>query len=52
MGRPGPEMFGTRQEEKEPRELFAQARGTYQSGEAQRVGVTFYAMIRAITATW
>ena len=43
----GPEMFGVRQEEAEPRELFAQARGTYQSGEAQRVDVTFYAMIRA-----
>ena len=42
----GPDMFGTRQEEKEPRELFAAARNTYQSGEAQRVPVTFYAMLR------
>ncbi|WP_130869878.1 U32 family peptidase [Intestinimonas massiliensis (ex Afouda et al. 2020)] len=42
----GPDMFGVREEEKEPRELFAAARNTYQSGEAQRVPVTFYAMIR------
>ena len=42
----GPDMFGVREEEKEPRELFAMARNTYQSGEAQRVPVTFYAMIR------
>ena len=42
----GPDMFGVREEEKEPKELFAMARNTYQSGEAQRVPVTFYAMIR------
>ena len=42
----GPDMFGVREEEKEPRELFAMARNTYQSGEAQRVPVTFYAMLR------
>lgn len=42
----GPDMFGVREEEKEPKELFAAARNTYQSGEAQRVPVTFYAMIR------
>ncbi len=42
----GPHMFGVRQETKEPKELFAQARGTYQNGEAQRVPVTFYAMLR------
>lgn len=41
----GPDMFGVREEEKEPRELFAMARNTYQSGEAQRVPVTFYAML-------
>ena len=46
LDRQGPEMFGVREEGKEPRELFAQARNTYQSGEAQRVPVTFYAMIR------
>jgi len=43
----GPDMFGVHQEGKPPRELFAQARSTYQSGEAPRVGVTFYALIRA-----
>ncbi len=42
----GPDMFGVREEGKEPKELFAQARNTYQSGEVQRVPVTFYAMIR------
>ncbi|MBM6724484.1 U32 family peptidase [Pseudoflavonifractor phocaeensis] len=42
----GPDMFGVREEEKEPKELFAMARNTYQSGEAQRVPVTFYAMLR------
>ena len=46
MDRQDAGMFGVREEEKEPRELFAQARGSYQSGEAQRVPVTFYAMIR------
>ena len=42
----GPHMFGVREETKEPKELFALARSTYQSGEAQRVPVTFYAMLR------
>ena len=42
----GPHMFGVREETKEPRELFAAARNTYQSGEAQRVPITFYAMLR------
>ncbi len=42
----GPDMFGVREETREPKELFAAARNTYQSGEAQRVPVTFYAMIR------
>lgn len=42
----GPDMFGVREEEKEPKELFAMARNSYQSGEAQRVPVTFYAMLR------
>ena len=42
----GPDMFGVREETKEPKELFAAARNTYQSGEAQRVPVTFYAMLR------
>ena len=42
----GPHMFGVREETKEPKELFAAARNTYQSGEAQRVPITFYAMLR------
>ena len=42
----GPEMFGVRQEGEDPRELFAQARTQYLSGERQRVDVTFYAMVR------
>ena len=46
LDRQGPDMFGVREETKEPRELFAAARNTYQSGEAQRVSVTFYAMLR------
>ena len=45
MDRQGPDMFGVRQETKEPRELFAQARAMYQR-ENPRVPVTFYAMIR------
>ena len=44
----GPQMFGTRQEEKEPKELFDAARAVYQRGEyAPRVPVTLYAMVRA-----
>ena len=46
LDRQGPDMFGVREETKEPKELFAAARNTYQSGEAQRVPVTFYAMLR------
>ena len=42
----GSHMFGVREETREPKELFAAARNTYQSGEAQRVPVTFYAMLR------
>ena len=42
----GPDMFGVREETPEPRELFAQARSQYQSGELPRVDVTFYAMVR------
>lgn len=42
----GAEMFGVREEGKEPKELFAQARSLYRSGEFQRVGVVFYAMVR------
>ena len=46
-GRLGPDMFGTRQEEKEPRELFAQARTTYESGEQRKEPIRLYALIQA-----
>ena len=47
-GRKGPEMFGVRQEEKEPRELYAQARATYEGGvENRKEPVRLYALIRA-----
>lgn len=44
--RPGPDMLGTRSGERENRELLAAARATYETGEAQRVPVRFYAMVR------
>lgn len=47
LGQKGPEMFGTRQEEKEPRELYAQARSTYESGENRKEPVRLYALIQA-----
>ena len=47
QGNKGPEMFGVREEGKEPRELFAAARAAYERGTAQRVPVTLYAMVRA-----
>ena len=46
MGRKGPEMFGTRQEGKEPRELYAQARATYENGENRKEPVRLYALIQ------
>ena len=46
-GKTGPDMFGTRDEKTpEPKELFAQARQTYENQENPRVDVKFYAMIR------
>ena len=47
LGQTGPEMFGTRQDEAEPRELFTQARATYESGENRKEPVRIYAMIQA-----
>ena len=47
MGKPGPEMFGIREEKGEPRELFDEARAAYKRGDAQRVEVKLYAMVRA-----
>ena len=46
LGQTGPEMFGTRQDEAEPRELFTQARATYESGENRKEPVRMYAMLR------
>ena len=43
----GMDMFGTRQDIKEDRELLARARATYENGELARVGVQFYGLIRA-----
>ena len=42
----GSAMFGVREKEPEPKELFAQAKASY-SRENPRVPVTFYAMIRS-----
>ena len=44
-GQTGSEMFGRRQEGEDTGTLFASARATYEQGEAQRIGVQFYAMI-------
>ena len=47
-GQKGPEMFGTRQEEKGSRELYAQARATYEGGaENRKEPVRMYALIQA-----
>lgn len=46
-GKKGPQMFGVRDEKApEPKELFAQARQTYENQEQSRVDVKFYAMLR------
>lgn len=46
-GQKGPGMFGVREEKKEPKELFAAARAAYKKGDAQRVPLKLYAMVRA-----
>ena len=46
MDQKGPEMFGVRQEEKEPRELYAQARASYQNGEHRKEPVQLFALIQ------
>ena len=46
LGQKGPDMFGVRQEEKEPRELYAQARATYENGENRKEPVRVYALIQ------
>ena len=47
LGKKGSDMFGIRREEGEPKELFAQARATYENGENRKEPVRMYAMIRA-----
>ncbi len=47
LGRTGEDMFGTHQDNAEDRDLMAAARASYERGENPRVGVTFYAMLRA-----
>ena len=44
-GRLGPDMFGTRQKEKENKELLQKARAGYENGEAPLVPVRFYAVV-------
>ena len=47
MDKKGPHMFGTRQEEEFPKELFAQARATFENGENRKEPISMYAMIQA-----
>ncbi len=47
QGEKGPTMFGTHQEEKEPRELFAQARASYTGGENRKEPVRLYALMES-----
>ena len=44
--RTGPEMFGVREKEEEPRELFQRARELYLKEEPRRAPVKLYAMVR------
>ncbi|MBQ1409721.1 MAG: U32 family peptidase [Oscillospiraceae bacterium] len=46
-GRTGPEMFGTRQKERDNQELLQKARLSYENTEAALVPVRFYAVINA-----
>jgi len=47
MDQKGPDMFGVREKEPEPRKLFAEARASYGRGkEGEGVPVKFYAMVR------
>ena len=47
QGRTGADMFGRRQEGEDTSSLFASARATYEQGEAQRIGVKFYAILQS-----
>lgn len=46
-GKLGQDMFGVRQETEPNKELFAAARASYETGEAARVPIKFYVMVRA-----
>ena len=46
-GRTGPDMFGTRQKERENRELMQKIRFGYENAEAALVPVRFYAVVNA-----
>ncbi|MCQ2420238.1 MAG: U32 family peptidase [Clostridia bacterium] len=45
-GKTGTDMFGTRQEIEENKELFANARATYENHETPRVPVRFFAILQ------
>jgi len=47
MGHTGPDMFGTRQKERENRELMQRVRFGYENAEAALVPVRFYAVVNA-----
>ena len=47
LDRKGPDMFGVRQEGKEPRELYAQARATYENGDHRKEPVRLHAVTRS-----
>ena len=47
LDKKGPQMFGTRQEEAFPKELFAQARATFENGENRKEPIRMYAKIEA-----
>lgn len=47
LGRTGPQMFGTRQEEKPPQELYALARQSYEGGDKKKTPITFFTKIVA-----
>lgn len=46
-GETGPQMFGIREEGKEPKALFNEAKALYTGGEQPRVPITFYSLIKA-----
>ena len=47
MDQKGKAMFGTRQEEEFPRELFAQARATFENGENRKEPIRMFANVRS-----